>query len=118
MSKSAGAGELRTKIEIKKATMTTSGNGYDTPTTWTNVFSAGVYVWCKWVNAHGQEVFSAQQLGLEEVATLTMRYTSLLTATCEIYRYGDTKPFEVISIDNIEQRNAWLEVKVKRKVAR
>ena len=116
MSKSAGAGELRTKIEIKKAIVTTSGNGYDAPA-WTNVFGAGVYVWCKWVSAHGQEVFSAQQLGLEEVATLTMRYTRLLTAVCEIYRYGDPKPFEVISIDNIEQRNAWLEVKVKRKVA-
>ena len=116
MSKSAGAGDLRTKIEIKKATMTTSSNGYDMPT-WTNIFGDGVFAWCKWVNAHGQEVFSAQQLGLEEMATLTMRYTPRLTAACEIYRYGDSKPFEIISIDNVEQRNTWLEVKVKRKVA-
>lgn len=116
MAKSANPGELRTKIEIKKATITTNSNGYDV-LTWTNVLGEGAYVLCKWANAHGQEVFAAQQLGLEEVATLTMRYTPLLTAECEIYRYGDQKPFEVISVDNVEQRNAWLEVKVKRKVA-
>lgn len=116
MAKRANPGELRTKIEIKKKTVVTGANGYDIEK-WVNVYGAGVYAWCKWVNAHGQEVFAAQQLGLEEVATLTMRYTPLLTAECEIYRYGDQKPFEVIGVDNVEQRNAWLEVKVKRKVA-
>lgn len=115
MSKSANPGELRTAITIKKYSETTGPNGYPIQT-WANVFGEGKTALCKWVNAHGTEAIEAQRLDLKEPATLTMRYSPLITATCEIYRGSETKPFEIISLDNVEQRNQWLEIKVKRRV--
>ena len=54
---------------------------------------------------------------MTEPATLTLRYTPLITTTCIIYRGTDPKPYEVISVNDIENRHAWLEVKVQRKGA-
>lgn len=55
--------------------------------------------------------------GVTEPATLTLRYTPLITTTCIIYRGTDPKPYEVISVNDVENRHAWLEVKVQRKGA-
>ena len=115
MSKDANAGELRTPITIKSYTSTTDSDGYPVQS-WVNVFGGAKTAKCKWVNAHGAEALEAQRLNLKELATLTMRYSPLITAACEIYRGSDPAPFEVISLDNVEQRNEWLEIKVKRKV--
>ncbi len=115
MSKEANAGELRTPITIKAYTATTDADGYPIQS-WVNVYGEGKTARCKWVNAHGTEALEAQRLNLKEVATLTMRYSPLIAATCDIYRGDDPAPFEVISLDNVEQRNEWLEIKVKRKV--
>lgn len=103
------AGELRTPIKVKAYTETTDADGYPVKGL-TLVLSA----WCRWKNVHGQEVYTAQQLGLVDAATLMMRYSALVTPTCVICRGDDV--FDIISIDNIEQRDAWLEIKVKRKV--
>ncbi len=46
-----------------------------------------------------------------------LRYTPLITTTCIIYRGTDPKPYEVISVNDVENRHAWLEVKVQRKGA-
>ena len=51
-----------------------------------NVFGEGKTRYCKWVNAWGTEVYTARQAGVTEPATLTLRYTPLITTTCIIYR--------------------------------
>jgi len=33
-----------------------------------------------------------------------------------VYRTGDSIPWEIASIDNVEQRNRWMEIKLKRTV--
>lgn len=71
----------------------------------------------KWVNAHGTESFVAMQLKLREPATITMRYHPDVHSGLLVYKAGDPKPYEIISIDNVEERNRWLEIKVQRKVA-
>lgn len=116
MAKRANPGELRTRIEIHDYHSVLDQDGYEIGQ-WINVFGEGGLVHCKWVNAHGTEVLTAKQLGLRELATLTMRYTPKLTSRCRIFRIGDPAPYEVISIDNVENRNEWLEVKVQRKEA-
>ena len=71
----------------------------------------------KWVNAHGTEVYQSMNLDLREPATLTGRYSSLITPQCRITKVGDPEPYEIISIDDVENRHQWLEIKVQRMVS-
>lgn len=142
MSKNANAGELRTAIYFKRIERATDSEGYPTERE-VNVFGEGKYALGKWVNAHGSEVFDAMQLELREPATLTVRYSPLINETLLVYmgaelasalRAGDGITdaeaaekavnealeqirYEIISMDNVEGRNTWLEIKVQRKVA-
>ena len=72
---------------------------------------------CKWVNAYGGEVFAAMQAQVEEPATLTMRYSPLIRPDHLIYRVGDPAPYEIISVNDVERRHTWLEIKVQRRRA-
>ena len=132
MSKYANAGDLRTPVYFKSVARTTGDNGYPTETE-TNVFGVGKAVFCKWVNAHGTEVMTAMELDIKEPATITMRYsplivptfrglrpssgTPLIVPTLIVYRKSDAEPYEIISIDDVEERHVWLEVKVRRRTA-
>lgn len=116
MSKYANAGDLRTPVYFKSVARTTGDNGYPTETE-TNVFGAGKAVFCKWVNAHGTEVMTAMELDVKEPATITMRYSPLIVPTLIVYRGTDADPYEIISIDDVEERHVWLEVKVRRRTA-
>lgn len=124
MSKSANPGELRTRVYFKRVGRTTNENGYDAAgeTGETNVFGQDeggndIPAMCKWVNAHGSEVFTAMQLEIKQPATLTTRYSPLLDdKTLIVYRETDPGPYEVIDTDNVEQRNVWLEITIQRKI--
>lgn len=115
MSKSANPGELRTRVFFMRKSRTRNEEGFPCDQE-VNVFGEGVACMCKWVNAHGYEVFQTMQLEIREPATITTRFSDkLLDPTLIIYRESDTKPFEVISIDDVEERHVWLEIKVQRK---
>ena len=113
MSKKANAGELRTDCYFKSVSRTGSSNGSVSPT-YTNVFGEGNKAKVKWVNAHGTDTLNALQMMEKEIATLTMRYSPLITKKLVVFRGADTTPFEIVSVDNVEQRNEWLELKVQR----
>ena len=115
MSKSANAGELRTPVYFKRVERETDKEGYPIEKE-VNVFGGDISVPTKWVNAHGSEAFTALQLSLREPATITCRYSPRITASCLVYRGADPEPYEIISIDNVEERNVWLEIKVQRRV--
>ena len=120
VSKSANPGELRTPVYFFRIDRTKSENYVDTekevPVLKDRLGNAR-YVRCKWVNAHGSEVWSDQAQVLRMPATLTLRYNkALLDPTLIIRRAGDDTPYEVINIDNVQQRNHWLEITVQRKV--
>ncbi len=120
MSKSANPGELRTPVYFKLPSRTKDGEGYFTDAE-ENVFGQDekgkdIPCMCKWVNAHGTEVFQGMQLQIREPATITTRYTKLLLDDrLLIYKGDDPRPYEAISHDNVEERNKWLEIKVQRK---
>ena len=123
MSKYANAGELRTPIIVEADVGTGDGEGYKTEC-WTNVFGADKTIRVKWVNAHGAEVFEGMRLDLNEPATLTARYSPLITSQSRILKASDKDSedreklyYEIISIDDVENRHEWLEIKVKRKVS-
>ncbi len=113
MAKQALAGQMRTKITVKALTPGMDADGYPTEV-WTDVF--GGKVWCLWVNAHGTELYETMRLDLKEVATITMRYSDKVNQRCQILRESDPEPYEIISIDNVEDARKFLEIKVKRRV--
>lgn len=116
MSKYANPGELRTPVIFKKITRSVNDNGFPTETE-TALFD-GRPVLCKWVNAHGTEVWEHASLNVRERATLTLRYApALCDNTLLILRAGDERPFEIVACDNVENRNEWLELTVQRKEA-
>lgn len=116
MSKSANAGELRTPVYFIRHVKTTDAEG-DHSETDVNVFGKDVAVYCKWVNAHGTEAFEALNLQLREPATITCRYSSQIDRTLDVLKGTDPDPYEIISIDNVQERGEWLEIKVQRKEA-
>ena len=134
MSKYANAGALRTPVRFMRVTRETDSEGYPVETR-ENVFGGDQCVYCEWVNAHGTETFAAMQLELKEPATLTMRYSPLIDETLLVYKdseyraaeqAGDEQTvvaaleracYEIISLDNVEEQNTWMEIKVQRKVA-
>ena len=116
MSKYATAGELRTPVYFKRIERTINANGFPIETE-VNVFGEEIPIMCKWVNVYGSEAWTASQLQLREPATITTRYSPLLDdVTLLAYLGADTAPYEVVSVNNVEQRNVWLEIKVQRKV--
>ena len=115
MAKSANPGELRTPVIVEAITKTNDSEGYETKT-WTNVFGSGKKLMVKWVNDHGTEVYEGMGLALREPATITCRYSALITPQCRITK-DDNGPFEIISLDNVEERGRWIEIKVQRVVS-
>lgn len=118
MAAQVNAGKLRTKIFV----FARPPNGERDPDGYpavepVNVFGAGKHRLCHWVNAHGREVYEAKQAEVTEPATLTLRYRPEITTVCTVYRESDPVPYEIISLDNVENRGVWLEVKVQRKAA-
>jgi head-tail adaptor len=109
MAKYANAGELRTPVKFTRIDRVKDADGYYVETE-VDVLTTN----CKWVNVHGTEVFTAMQQQLREPATITMRYSPLVNPKLIIYKGADPDPFEVISIDDIENRHRWLEIKVQR----
>ena len=70
--------------------------------------------WCKWTNIHGTETLQAYSFGLREPATLMLRYQPGLRTDSVIIREADSARYEVLSVDDVEQRHRWMEIKVQR----
>jgi len=122
MAKEARAGELRTRIYVRKSVKKTDADGVASGQKEVSVFAPDGQgrerVWhCKWVNAYGTEALTAMQLQIQEPATLTMRYSPAIQPDHLIYRIGDPVPFEIVSVNDVEERHRWLEVKVRRRKA-
>lgn len=122
MAKQASAGELRTRIYIRSVSKSADEDGVSSEEEEESAIGYDaqgreIMYHCKWVNAHGTEVFNAMQLQLRELATLTMRYSPKIKPDQLIYRVGDPVPYEIVSINDVEDRHRWLEVKVGRRRA-
>ena len=103
--KISNPGELRTSILLKRRSITkTAGFQSVTPVTVATV-------WAKWTNAHGSEVWAAQAVQAVQPATVLIRYRSDVDTTCLVEKGG--QDWEVVSVDNIQERNEYLELKVK-----
>lgn len=120
MAKECNAGEMNTRVRFTRATKTINENGFPVHED-ADIFGKPVH--CKWVWAHGSETLEHMRLQLGQVATLTMYASPLVTADCQVTLVDeqtlvgtDNGPFEIVSIDSVENRRRYMEIKVKRKV--
>lgn len=68
-------------------------------------------VWANWINVHGSEVWAAESVQALKAATVTIRYRPDVNEQCRIFFDGIY--YDIVSVDNIRQRNRALEIKVK-----
>jgi SPP1 family predicted phage head-tail adaptor len=105
-------GELRTRVTLKSRDVTTQTGGFQKPAYTTTLTT----VWAKWVNVHGTEAWTvANTLGAMQAATVTIRYRAGIDPTCAVEK--DAEIWEIVSIDDIQERHEFLELKVKRVVS-
>ena len=100
-------GELNTSVQIQKRIKTEDAGGFEHPE-WETIAT----VWCKWINAHGQEAITANAMQAKSTANVTLRYRSDINVTLVILK--GTERYEIISPDNIRERGEYMELLVQR----
>jgi SPP1 family predicted phage head-tail adaptor len=111
--KPSNPGELRVPITLQAPTLETDAGGAQRPD-WDDLdVFGGAIVLAKWVNVHGMEAWAVDRAGKAvSAATVTIRYRADVTPRCSILKGGER--WEIISLDNIQERDEYLEIKVKR----
>lgn len=105
--KVSNPGDLRTCITIEKRAVDEDAGGFPSAE-----WSSLAVVKVKWTNAHGSEVWAASAVQASAPATVLMRYRADVDATCALNLNG--MRYEIVSLDNIQQKCEYLELKVQR----
>ena len=100
-------GELRTQIELQTRSVSTETGGFNVPE-WETIS----LVWARWSNAHGSEALAAQLQEVTAPATVLIRYRDDLDETCSVVKGNDR--YEILSIDDIQERHEFMELRVQR----
>jgi SPP1 family predicted phage head-tail adaptor len=100
-------GELRTIVLFQTVTISKDAGGAQSPT-YANLDSPRV----KWVNAHGQEQVTSEATKSVQRATVTRRYNASVTETTSVVKDGVR--WQVISVDDIQNRHEYMELVVER----
>mgnify|MGYP000963244287 CR=1 FL=1 len=98
-------GELRTKIVLEERKLEKDAGGFVKPIT-----GRQIQTWCRWTNAHGQELWQADAAGARKTATLLIRYQPDLDETWKVIYRGNT--WEIHSIDNVRERDEYQELRI------
>ena len=117
MARMAGIGEMRTRVVVRRLKTGIDEDGFKTVAR-EDVFPGPV--WCKWVWAHGAEALENMRTQMTQTATLTMHYTGRITPRCQIWRAGEaddeSAAWDVVSVNNVEDRRQYLEVQIRKGV--
>jgi SPP1 family predicted phage head-tail adaptor len=100
-------GEMRTKITLKSRSVSAETGGFQIP-----ILTTVAEVWAKWENVHGSEVWTAQSVQAVQPATVTIRYRAGMDTTWSILKGTDL--YEIVSMDDIQERHEYLEIKAQR----
>lgn len=120
ISKRANGRELQTAVYFKSVERITDDEGFPVEKK-VNLLGQDetgrdIPARVKWVNAHGTDVVATIQQELREAATITMRYHPGIVPGLLVYKLGSGRPYKIISVDNVEERCRWLEIKVQREL--
>ena len=105
-TKVTNPGEMRTRITLKSRTVTLGTGGFQTSTSTTIAA-----VWAKWVGVHGSEAWAANTVNATRAATVLIRYRDDVDETCMVVLDGEN--YEIVSMDDIQQRHEYIELKVQ-----
>jgi SPP1 family predicted phage head-tail adaptor len=86
--------------------VTVGTGGFQTPT-----LTTIAVVWAKWVGVHGSEAWVAQTVNAMRAATVLVRYRDDVDETCVVVLDGEN--YEIVSMDDIQQRHEYIELKVQ-----
>ena len=103
-------GDFTTTIRIQKKTTTISATGFSTET-WQDLVNADLP--CEWKNKFGSESWRQEMLSARDPATVRLWYVAGVDPTCRIIR-NDGGVFEIVNVDDVENRHLQLELEVKR----
>jgi len=101
-------GELRTAVTFYERAITTGTGGFQAGGKGDKIADARV----RWKNVHGQEVWDAAAVNAVNAATVLARYHASIDESCLVEK--DSKLYEIVSMDDIEERHEYLELKVQR----
>lgn len=104
--KTFNPGEMNVRITLLRRENVTGPGGHRRPN-----YVPVKTVWAKWVNAHGTEAWVASGQQVISPATVTIRYLAM-DETWAVQKGGEV--FEVVSMDNIREKNELLELNVKK----
>jgi hypothetical protein len=117
MATRAGAGEMNTRVRFLR--IQTGAKKPQERDKAEDVFGAPVYV--KWVWSHGEESLANYSAQMGQVATITMRCTPAVNSQMRVALEDeeallgtDGGPFEIISINPVLNRRAFMEIQVRR----
>jgi SPP1 family predicted phage head-tail adaptor len=103
-------GELRTPVLLAPRVVSVETGGFQRPAPDTD---NQVSAWARWTNAHGAESTQAAMAGAEAPATVLVRYRADVDATWYISKDGGASWYELVSLDNIQERGEYLELRVR-----
>ena len=105
---------MTTAIRIKKIdSLGVDSEGFPAEK-WVDIIDEDIF--CEWRNKFGAEVYKNLAQQVKQPGSLRIWYMPGIDETCRIIRLEDSAIFEVVSADNVLNRNQQLEIEVKRYV--
>jgi len=105
---------MTTAIRIQRNTGTEKNDNGFPIENWEDIIEEDIF--CEWKNKFGAEVYKALEQQVKQPATLRLWFIPGIDETCRVVRVEDSAIFEIVSPDNIMNRNQQLEIEVKRYV--
>ena len=102
-------GDLKIQVQVLTKTVNTNTGGFLQP-----AYTSTATVYAKWINAHGTEILAAMADEVVNEATVLIRYRSDIDMTTRIQKGSDI--YMIRSMDNIQERNEYIELTLKRVV--
>jgi SPP1 family predicted phage head-tail adaptor len=99
-------GDLRTPVILQSRAKASDTGGFQSP-----IWSTIAAVMAKWTGVHGSEAWTAQTVQAQRAATVLIRYLAGVDETCAVLLGTDR--YDIVSIDDIQARHEYLELKVK-----
>lgn len=103
-------GAMATTIRIQRKTVAVSETGFSTET-WSDILDEDLP--CVWKNKFGYESWRQEMLSAKDPASVRMWYVPGVDTTCRIVR-DDGGVFEIVNVDDVENRHLQLEMEVRR----
>ena len=102
--------DLKTRITFQSPTVAKDAGGAQV-SSWANVGTTPT-VWAQWINDHGQEAVLAEATVSAQRATVRIRHRSDIVEKWRVLKDGEA--WQILSIDPVQDRNRWVELRVER----